>query len=193
MARRPDRGRGRRRRGGTTRRSTSTVVYAIRRTQAAAVRDLLEAASVSAAQYRCGDERRRRTVRDATPPTLNGIDFLEVGPDQTTLDVSLRAHRSRPGRTTARRAGECRAVDGGVRITGIRVDDASRAAAIRADRHRRRGSGDFSTLRASGLVDLTDRRRRAFDRAALGRRRSRSRSTARATSTAPAHAARPSS
>ena len=40
-----------------------------------------------AAQYRCGTARRRAAVRDAAPPTVNGIDYLEVGPDQQTLEV----------------------------------------------------------------------------------------------------------
>ena len=39
------------------------------------------------AQYRCGQLGRRLAVRDASPPTLNGIDYLEVGDDQQTLEV----------------------------------------------------------------------------------------------------------
>jgi hypothetical protein len=45
--------------------------------------------AVAAVQYRCGDARRRRFVRDANPATINGIDFLEVGPDQKTLEVTF--------------------------------------------------------------------------------------------------------
>ena len=38
-----------------------------------------------ATQYRCGNERRRQAVFAA--PDLNGIDYLEVAPDQLTLRV----------------------------------------------------------------------------------------------------------
>ena len=44
---------------------------------------------MTASRYACGSERRRKVVRDATPPTVNGIDYLEVGADQRTLTVTF--------------------------------------------------------------------------------------------------------
>ena len=83
--------------------STLTVDGRLRGSPDAAVADgdLHEGGlmAVAAAQYRCGDARRRRFVRDASPATINGIDFLEVGPDQKTLEVTLL--HNLPGRRTA--------------------------------------------------------------------------------------------
>ena len=49
-----------------------------------------------ATQYCCADERRRAAIRQPTapdgtllPPSLNGIDYLEVSADQRTLKVSF--------------------------------------------------------------------------------------------------------
>ena len=42
------------------------------------------------AQYRCGQLGRRLAVRDASPPTLNGIDYLEVGDDPVPVGEAVR-------------------------------------------------------------------------------------------------------
>ena len=99
-----------------------------------------------AAQYRCGDARRRRVVRDAEPPTVNGIDYLEVGTDQTTLEVVF-VHNL-PGEADgvpSAPALEERnvVVEGGVRITGIHVTNvvsSGNVLTVTVD-----APGDFST------------------------------------------------
>jgi hypothetical protein len=99
-----------------------------------------------AAQYRCGDTRRRRDVRDASPPTINGIDYLEVGPDQKTLEVTFL--HNLPGETDGLPSSpaltlENVVVEGGVRIAGIHVTQVASAGnvlTVRVD-----ASGDFST------------------------------------------------
>ena len=96
--------------------------------------------AVAAAQYRCGDARRRRFVRDASPATINGIDFLEVGPDQKTLEVTFL--HNLPGETNGVPASPPLGignvvVDGGVRITGIHVTQVA-SVRQRPHRHRRR-------------------------------------------------------
>jgi hypothetical protein len=112
---------------------------------------------VTAAQYRCGDARRRRMVRDASPPTINGIDYLEVGPDQKTLEVTFL--HNLPGEANGVPASpalkaENVVVEGGVRITNIHVTQVASAGSVltvTVD-----APGDFSTyvlrLRTS-LVD----------------------------------------
>lgn len=42
-----------------------------------------------ASRYACGNEGRRKAVRDTSPPPVNGIDYLEVGADQRTLTVTF--------------------------------------------------------------------------------------------------------
>jgi Baseplate J-like protein len=91
-----------------------------------------------AAQYRCASERRRSAVRDATPVTVNGIDFLEVRPSQTELDVTFIHAASVDGLTR-----ENVVIDGGVRITNIHVTDvvpAGQALTVTVN-----APGDFST------------------------------------------------
>jgi Baseplate J-like protein len=88
---------------------------------------------VPPAQYRCGDARRRRDVRDADPPTINGIDFLEVGPDQKTLEVTFL--HNLPGETDGVPAAptldvENVVIDGGVRIPNIHVTSVASAGSV---------------------------------------------------------------
>jgi hypothetical protein len=93
---------------------------------------------VATTQYRCGSERRRAAVRDAAPVTVNGIDFLEVRPGQTELDVFF-IHATSVGALTRENV----AVDGGVRITGIHVAgavSAGKVLTVTVD-----APGDFST------------------------------------------------
>jgi hypothetical protein len=101
---------------------------------------------IAAAQYRCGDARRRRFVRDASPATINGIDYLEVGPDQKTLEVTFL--HNLPGETNGVPAApplgvENVVVDGGVRIRDVhvtKVESVGNVLTVTVD-----ASGDFST------------------------------------------------
>jgi Baseplate J-like protein len=86
-------------------------------------------------QYRCRAENRRALVAEST--TVNGIDFLEVAPDQKSLVVTF-LHDFGLGSLTA----ENLSVEGGVRISGIAVGTPAAAAnvlTVPVDR-----SGDFS-------------------------------------------------
>lgn len=79
-----------------------------------------------AAPYRCGTARRRAAVRDAEPPTVNGIDYLEVGPDQQTLEVVFLHNLpggggAAPVPAAAPLTIDHVAIDGGTRIRGIDV------------------------------------------------------------------------
>jgi hypothetical protein len=89
-------------------------------------------------QFRCESPSRAEAVRAST--TLNGIDFLEVDEDQTTLDVHVLRDL---GLSSALSADHVR-IDGGVRATGIAVLTAVPTAAdvltVTVDR-----PGDFST------------------------------------------------
>src|SRR5439155_23619966 len=144
MARRPDRGAGRAGGGG---RLLADRDRRLRDPPHArgSVRDVHEAGLVVPAQYRCGDARRRRMVRDASPPTINGIDYLEVGPDQKTLEVTFL--HNLPGEANGVPASpalkiENVVVEGGVRITGIHVTQVASSGnvlTVTVD-----ASGDFS-------------------------------------------------
>jgi hypothetical protein len=93
-----------------------------------------------AAQYHCGNERRRAAVRDAVPPTVNGIDHLEVRPGQTVLDVTFL--HPLPVGPAALTAGNV-AVVGGTRVRDVRilgVVTAGRVLTVTVDR-----PGDYST------------------------------------------------
>jgi hypothetical protein len=111
--------------------------------------------------YACDSERRRAAL--SSHPTLKGIDFLEVSPDQQEL--SLHFVPAAAGVTKAivppgLTAGNVE-ITGGVRITGIRVvgvrvpDDRPGVLVVRVtdDTDATNGVGDFSpyTLR---LVDV---------------------------------------
>src|SRR5215208_1730255 len=89
-------------------------------------------------QYRCGTERRRQAVRESA--ATNGIDYLEVSPDQHTLFVRLL----RAPAAGALAAGNV-AIEGGVRVRDVRVTGTGLAGdilAVGVDR-----AGDFSTYR----------------------------------------------
>jgi hypothetical protein len=102
-----------------------------------------------ASQYRCGSDRRRQLVLDST--TVNGIDYLTVDPDETTLRV--RFLHDLPGTgggsvppppAPALTAAEV-AIDGGVRFPDIRVVSVTSAGpelTVTVDR-----PGDFSEYR----------------------------------------------
>jgi Baseplate J-like protein len=84
------------------------------------------------APYRCGTARRRAAVRDAEPPTVNGIDYLEVGPDQQTLEVVFLHNLpggggADPVPTTPALTVDNVAIDGGTRIQGIQVTSVTTA------------------------------------------------------------------
>lgn len=68
-----------------------------------------------AAQYRCKNQERLRRLRSA--PALNGIDFLEVSDDQTTLQL----HFVHPLPEPSPLGRENVAILGGVRVQGGRV------------------------------------------------------------------------
>ena len=112
---------------------------------------------MAAAQYRCGDARRRRAVRDASPPTVNGIDFLEVGPDRKTLEVTFL--HNLPGETNGVPASpklkvENVVIDGGVRITNVhvrKVESADNLLTVTVD-----APGDFSTYALRLRTSATD-------------------------------------
>jgi Baseplate J-like protein len=113
--------------------------------------------AVAAAQYRCGDARRRRLVRDASPATINGIDYLEVGPGQKTLEVTFL--HNLPGEANGVPASpaltvENVVVEGGVRITNIHVTQVAAAGnvlTVTVD-----ASGDFSAYVLRLRKSLTD-------------------------------------
>jgi Baseplate J-like protein len=110
-----------------------------------------------ATQYRCGDARRRRTVRDTDPPTINGIDFLEAGPDQKTLEVNFLHNlpdeaNGVPSSPALKE--ENVVIDGGVRITGIHVTkvvSAGNLLTVTVD-----AAGDFSTYVLRLRTSATD-------------------------------------
>ncbi len=97
--------------------------------------------------YQCRDERRRAAVR--AHPSLNGIDFLEVLPDQRTLQV----HFLNPLTDLALRPDKLR-IEGGDRIRDVAVTD------VRPDSRNNRvlvvqvnKPGDFSTYTLRTMQD----------------------------------------
>lgn len=77
-------------------------------------------------QFRCKNNIRREAVRNLTPPTLNGIDYLEVvSHDQQTLAVHFI--HPLPGQSNGVPAAPVLTkdnfvIEGGARIRGIHVD-----------------------------------------------------------------------
>lgn len=91
-------------------------------------------------QYHCGSARRVAAVRAASPPILNGIDFLEVEDDQTTLTVTFVHDLAlTPGTPLTEANVE---ITGGVRVKNPRVTQVS-ASANRLQVHVA-APGDFS-------------------------------------------------
>ncbi len=147
-----------------------------------------------ATQFRCENERRRNAVRfpddgagNPIAPAINGIDYLEVAASQRTLLVHFihplpGQPNEVPSGQPALTAGNV-VIDGGVRVTAIRVEDATAAGevlTVEVDR-----PGDFSTYQLRLVNSVTDGSvPGGFRRPARLPSPSRSRSTARATSTA---------
>jgi len=102
-----------------------------------------------ASQYRCGSDRRRQLVLDST--TVNGIDYLTVDPDETTLRVHFLhdlpgtgSEAVPPSPAPALTRAEI-AIDGGVRFSDIRVVAVASSGselAVTVDR-----PGDYSEYR----------------------------------------------
>lgn len=115
---------------------------------------------MAATQYRCGSARRRTAVRDASPATLNGIDFVEVRADKKTLDVVFLHNLPGtatapvpPGPAPALEVGNL-SLEGGVRIRGLHVaavSSADNVLTVEAD-----APGDFSTYTLQVRTSPTD-------------------------------------
>lgn len=111
-------------------------------------------------QYRCKNQQRTRRVREHV--TVNGIDYLEVQPDQTTLEVHFIHDLPKSGVTNTvppPPASELRpeqiVIEGGTRVKNIRILDVStsgKVLTVIVDRY-----GDFSTytLRLVGSSSVT--------------------------------------
>jgi hypothetical protein len=113
-----------------------------------------------AAPFRCGTSLRRRKVRDAQPPTINGIDYLEVSVDQLTLQVFFLFNLPGgggadpvPDDPNAVLSVEKVVIEGGVRFPNIQVLAVSAADNVLTVTVN--APGDFSTytlrLRASAI------------------------------------------
>ena len=106
------------------------------------------------ASFTCRNESRRALVRDTRSggvPVVNGIDYLKVRPDQTTLEVTFL--HNLPGQSDGVPGGGAPAldrrnfaIDGGERVTRIRVLDAIPAGPNRLTLQTS-ARGDFSTYR----------------------------------------------
>jgi hypothetical protein len=112
-----------------------------------------------AASYRCGTARRRAAVRDADPATVNGIDYLEVGPDQQTLEVVFLHDLPGGGGAVPVPAAPALTVDqvtidGGTRIRDIQVTSVAVAGdrlTVTVD-----ARGDYSTYMLRLRASATD-------------------------------------
>ena len=118
-----------------------------------------------ATRFRCKDERRPEQVRfpvdsagNPTPPAINGIDYLEVAASQRTLLVHF-IHplpgelNGVPSVGPALGPDNVR-IDGGVRVTSIRVEDATSGGdvlTVEVD-----VAGDFSLYRLRLVASATD-------------------------------------
>jgi hypothetical protein len=109
-------------------------------------------------QYLCQNENRRQAVRDQLPPTLNGIDFLEVvSADQRTLEV--RFLHNLPGQPTPvpvapLLTSQNFVITGGVRVRGIKVvtvSVANQIVTLGVDTR-----GDFSRYRLRLVTSATN-------------------------------------
>lgn len=118
---------------------------------------------MSATDYSCAEDLRTEAVRDAT--TVNGIDFLEVLPGQTQLEVHfLHPLPGESGEVPATGAHLNRShvvIDGGDRVRGLRVVTTSTAGSVLTVTVS--GPGDFSTYRLRLVDPVTQRVPRGFD------------------------------
>jgi hypothetical protein len=117
---------------------------------------------VAPPQYRCGNPRRREAVRAHNArvgPTkrLNGIDFLDVGPDQTTIEVHLLERLPGTGRGAVPRrpalSEDNLVILGGTSVRDLRVTRVEAAAdllTVVVDR-----PGDFSPYELRIVDPLT--------------------------------------
>jgi baseplate J-like protein len=112
-------------------------------------------------QYSCKKPQRRAVVLAGDSngnPVLNGIDYLEVSPDQKTLSIHFLFPL--PGQTggipasPALSAGNI-IIEGGIRITGIRlqgpVASAGKVLTVKVN-----AAGDFSTYTLRLVTDATN-------------------------------------
>ena len=108
-----------------------------------------------ATQYRCGTDHRRQAVLEST--TDNGIDYLEVGTDQTTLLLRFLRPLPLPPDPRALTVQNV-VIEGGVRFRFIQVDSVT--AAGHALTVAVTPAGDFSTyrlrLRSSDVDDTPE-------------------------------------
>lgn len=109
-------------------------------------------------QYSCQKPQRRAAVLAQNSPALNGIDYLEVSADQNTLSVHFLFPL--PGQTGGVPASPALSannviIQGGVRITGIRVlvpvTAAGKVLTVNVN-----AAGDFSTYTLSLVSDATN-------------------------------------
>lgn len=103
------------------------------------------------ARYQCGDEGRRAAVRNS-PTAWNGIDFLEVSPDQLTLSLHFLKAPAPAGITVNNVA-----IEGGVRITGVRAESVTYSGEIVEVSVNTPGDFSIYTLRLQDVADLDAR------------------------------------
>jgi len=112
-------------------------------------------------QYSCKKPQRRALVLagdSSGNPILNGIDFLEVGADQTTLSVNFLFPL--PGQAGGVPSGPALTsnnivIEGGVRITGIKLQGGLSAAG-KVLTVKVNTAGDFSTYTLRLVTDATN-------------------------------------
>ncbi len=102
-----------------------------------------------ATQYQCGTERRREAVRAST--AINGIDYLEVSADQTTLQVyfihNLPGQPDAVPTDAAPLTTEKVVIEGGVRVTNIHVEPVNSSNNVLTVTVNARGDFSSYTLR----------------------------------------------
>ena len=114
-------------------------------------------------EHRCAEDLRTEAVRDAT--TVNGIDYLEVLPGQTRLEVHFL--NPLPGEAGGVPTGGTRldkthvVVEGGDRVRGIRALSTSTTDEVLTVTVT--GPGDFSTYRLRLVDPVTEQTPAGFD------------------------------
>lgn len=109
------------------------------------------------ALYRCAGEKRRELIEQreliAAEPRINGIDYLEVSPDQRTLEVCFVNDLPQPPSDLKK---ENVVIEGGTRVTNPRVVEPVRSdgkvLTLTVDK-----PGDFSTYRLRLIKSPTNR------------------------------------